>query len=457
MPASSSQQAGFVDPSSLSLPSSSLKRPASPSSSRADSPDAPSVDEPTRKRPRSAVTPEERKEARAHRNRIAAQNSRDRRKAQFSLLERRVAELEEENRRLRAGVPTSPSPSASSVSEPEVATIEHELEQQRKRAEEQRERENEELRERIRTLEKGYEAVVRALGAQGNTPSASASIPTPPATSPAPILSSGRPTSPSQAVSPAALESSGPSASLPHATSLSLTPIFPLSPAPTHSTLVDSPTMFGSDSLEFPLSPAFSLSDLTSSSTTTSLASPKEPLDLSLANHAPTRHLARVATTAVHSAVSLQRVGGERIVTGPARATRCSAVLEDEADSDAVITRLFAEILASPPTGTSALPGTVSSSEDTPSAEMLSTSHTHPETSSLPSSGLGLRMSGIDTGDWAEQVRAEMEMERLLEMLPAVGDISLMAPTDAGLSLGVNLDVDMDFSSALAWDGVSVF
>jgi len=50
------------------------------------------------------MTPEERKEARAHRNRIAAQNSRDKRKAQFGALEKRVAELEEENRRLRAGM-----------------------------------------------------------------------------------------------------------------------------------------------------------------------------------------------------------------------------------------------------------------------------------------------------------------------------------------------------------------
>ena len=58
---------------------------------------ASSSSEPPRKRSRSEVTAEERKEARAHRNRIAAQNSRDRRKAQFSYLERRVAELEEEH------------------------------------------------------------------------------------------------------------------------------------------------------------------------------------------------------------------------------------------------------------------------------------------------------------------------------------------------------------------------
>ncbi|KAG5352993.1 hypothetical protein C0989_011503 [Termitomyces sp. Mn162] len=73
------------------------------SDSRSPSPSSSSP----RKRPRTDATSEERKEARAHRNRIAAQNSRDRRKAQFAYLEQRVAELEEENRILRArrGVP----------------------------------------------------------------------------------------------------------------------------------------------------------------------------------------------------------------------------------------------------------------------------------------------------------------------------------------------------------------
>lgn len=67
--------------------------------------------------------------------------------------------------------------------------------------------------------------------------------------------------------------------------------------------------------------------------------------------------------------------------------------------------------------------------------------------------GLGIRKSGIDTVDWAEQVRAEMEMEKLLEMLPSAQDVSL----DAILHPDVNLDVDMDLSSVLMWDEVSVF
>ncbi|KAG2043377.1 hypothetical protein BDR03DRAFT_930905 [Suillus americanus] len=313
----------FVDPSNLSLPSSSsLKRPASPSSSRADSPDL-SRQEPPRKRPRSAVTPEERKEARAHRNRIAAQNSRDRRKAQYSYLEQRVAELEEENRRLRAGVPmTIPaSPSASSNSEPEVATIEQEQERKRKRAEEQRERENLELRERIRTLEMGYEAVLRTLATQGANPSALHET-----SGSTPILSSTWAPSPASPKSPSTADSASPTPSSPKLTSLA-TLSYPLSPAPTHSTLTDSPMLFLGDSFDFPLSPAFSLSDLTPSDSPAPVDSPQEALDLPSIGHAPTRHLARVATTTVHAAVSLQRVGSARLVTGPARATRCTTVL----------------------------------------------------------------------------------------------------------------------------------
>lgn len=323
---SPSPPATFVNPSNLSLPSSSRKRHASPSSSRADSPDV-SVDEPPRKRPRSAMTPDERKEARAHRNRIAAQNSRDRRKAQFSLLERRVAELEEENRRLRAGVPMSDyaSPSASSVSEPEVTTIQQEQERERKRAEEQRERENLELRERIRTLEMGYEAVLRTLAAQGTNPPEVANISASPETSSrASTLSSARAPSPVSVTSPSTGKSSSPTASSPTSTTLT-TLSYPLSPALTHSTLVDSPVMFSGDSFDFPLSPAFSLSDLTTSSSPAPTDTPKQTLDLST-GYAPTRHLARVATTAV-PAVSLQRVGSTRLVTGPARASKCATVL----------------------------------------------------------------------------------------------------------------------------------
>ena len=307
------QQCAFVDPSSLSLPSSSLKRPASPTCSSDHSSPCP-ADEAPRKRPRSAITPDERKEARAHRNRIAAQNSRDRRKAQFTYLERRVSELEEENRRLRAGIHLSPSPSISTVSEPDVAAIQREQEQLRKREEEQRERENQELRERIRTLEKGYEAVVRALAAQGN-PSVTSTMPTP-VTSPTPAVPS--PSQPSSQPT-SNLDSN---TSSPNAASSSSAPSLTLSPTSSNSTLVDSPLLFAScDSFDFPQSPTGPTSDAL-------VALPPMSLDLSLAKNTPTRHLARVVNTVGPSAVSLQRVGGAQVVMGPASKLRCLAVMQ---------------------------------------------------------------------------------------------------------------------------------
>jgi hypothetical protein len=62
--------------------------------------------------------------------------------------------------------------------------------------------------------------------------------------------------------------------------------------------------------------------------------------------------------------------------------------------------------------------------------------------------GLELVMSGIDTVDWTERLRVEMGIERLLEMLPSSQDVAV----DSSLTL----DIDMDFSNALAWDEVSV-
>ncbi|KAE9408767.1 hypothetical protein BT96DRAFT_671106 [Gymnopus androsaceus JB14] len=167
--ASTTKTSSFIDPASLSFPS-----PSDDMSSPSPEPG------PSRKRPRTEQSSEERKEARAHRNRIAAQNSRDRRKAQFTFLERRVAELEEENRQLRAGMGMPlPVPASVPVLMPPVA---------KSSSDEARERENEELKERIRTLEKGWDAVVKALAAQGlptgiapstntdSTPSASPSV-----------------------------------------------------------------------------------------------------------------------------------------------------------------------------------------------------------------------------------------------------------------------------------------
>ncbi|OCB90347.1 hypothetical protein A7U60_g2446 [Sanghuangporus baumii] len=142
--------ANTVNPSALSLPSPQSDEASSPHPSHSDTASAP-----PRKRQRTVMSAEERKEARAHRNRIAAQNSRDRRKAQFATLERRVAELEEENKQLRAGM---------TLSDLQYADARRAQEQQR---EKERERENAELKERIKSLEKGWEAVMKVLAAQG--------------------------------------------------------------------------------------------------------------------------------------------------------------------------------------------------------------------------------------------------------------------------------------------------
>lgn len=259
------------------------------------------MSEPPRKRARAAMSPEERKEARAHRNRIAAQNSRDRRKAHFAYLERRVAELEEENRRLRAGLSTSSSPFSSAASEPEVITLEPEREQKRKQTEEQRERENEQLRERIRSLEIGYQTVLRALADQGKSLPSSSS----PSSSHPPLT----PSSPSsrRSSSPTPTEGLSPSR---HSSLSSPNLTFPLSPAPTHSTLADSPLTLAPDALDLPFTPTFS----SLSSDSPLLDSPKHSFDLSLPSDAPTRHLARVATTPGSPAVALQRVGSVHAV-----------------------------------------------------------------------------------------------------------------------------------------------
>ncbi|KII87971.1 hypothetical protein PLICRDRAFT_176720 [Plicaturopsis crispa FD-325 SS-3] len=244
----------FVDPSSLSLPSPSTHASPSPSpkSEHSDS----NVAGPSRKRARteSTTAQDERKEARAHRNRIAAQNSRDRRKAQFTYLERRVAELEDENRRLRAG-----GSSQAAADEKEKA----------------RDRENEELKERIKTLEKGWDAVVKALAAQGlptgilptPPPSSSETTPAPTADSPSPTDTTAFPV----LVSP--------------------TTMYPLSPAASHNSSIF-------DDIEFE----------------------------------STRHLARVATTeAPPASVSLQRVDPQQHLFREILVTPTSTVFETTA------------------------------------------------------------------------------------------------------------------------------
>lgn len=138
-----------VSPAALALPTS-----ASSTSAKSAAVPVPAQANP-RKRPRSDLSAEEKREARAHRNRIAAQNSRDKRKQQFTSLEQRVIDLENENRQLRDALATS---------QPNLvfASAESMTEQEK-----QRERENQELRERIKVLEQGWASVMQALTAAG--------------------------------------------------------------------------------------------------------------------------------------------------------------------------------------------------------------------------------------------------------------------------------------------------
>ena len=214
-----------------------------PTSTRDDS----SVVEPPRKRSRPDLTPEQRRDARAHRNRIAAQNSRDKRKAQFAYLENRVAELEEENQRLRAGMGLSQFPPAGNKS---VSIIESESTQAR---------ENRELRERIKSLESGWTAVIKALQASG-----------------LPL-----------------------NVQVPPPTSID-------SPLPSTSSTGSHPTIVSPPPAVYPPSPATSTSSLSGSNIFDEFES--------------TRHLARVATVepgAQLTSTSLQRVDSQQIIISP--------------------------------------------------------------------------------------------------------------------------------------------
>ncbi|KZT29127.1 hypothetical protein NEOLEDRAFT_1154163 [Neolentinus lepideus HHB14362 ss-1] len=197
----------FIDPISLSLPS--------PSDSTSTVPSVPDshAEGPSRKRQRSDGTSEERREARMHRNRIAAQNSRDKRKAQFTFLERRVAELEEENRQLRA-----------SLGVQGIATMQGNVmtDQEKKKA---RDRENEELKERIKTLEKGWETVIKALASQG--------------------LSTGLPFTPSTPASKPETSTSTLPVIVPSS------PVYPISPALSNTSALPSPGPLYADGSDF--------------------------------------------------------------------------------------------------------------------------------------------------------------------------------------------------------------
>src|SRR6266478_6094540 len=222
-----------------------------------------------RKRARSDITPEERKEARAHRNRIAAQHSRDKRKVQFATLEARISELEAENRALRAGTTHPPRMNVDST--------------EQRATDAAREAENRALHERIRTLESAWEAIIRTLQTHGTTARLPTVLPPPP--------------SPEQSSAPS--PSSSTSSPLPENSTATFPVLVP--PIPVFSP--DDPVFLLS-----PLSPASSIASLPSGTPSQNI------FDLT---HEPTCHLARVVS-ASSSVASLQRVD-------PYRQTKISA------------------------------------------------------------------------------------------------------------------------------------
>ncbi|KAI0645804.1 hypothetical protein C8Q79DRAFT_892919, partial [Trametes meyenii] len=368
-----------------------MKRPADMDlalSPPADSPSPSShtseLSEPPRKRSRSEVTPEERREARAHRNRIAAQNSRDRRKAQFAYLERRVSELEEENRQLRTGMGLTQSHHS------------HEQKDEEREKDRARERENEELRQRVKTLEAGWEAVMKALAASGlplQLPSGP--LPSTPSSTPSAPATSGQ--SPSATTFPVFVPPS---------------PAFPISPAPSN-TSSSSSTLFDSDDFE------------------------------------STRHLARVATTdappggsedpsnrlQLELNVPLTSSYPPVIVIGDSAPAAVDEVAMDD---------LFREILAPSPVSPQAPLPSVSAPTQ-PSSRSRSESLSEIKLSPAPAPAAPVsQASALPEIDWA----SEVEMQRLLAMLPVVQQDA--ASLDTGAAAG-------DFPSALdlelcGWD-----
>lgn len=166
-----------------SIAPSLLLRQASPAESSTDS----NRDDGSRKRrrpndppheapptPGPEASPEERRAARAQRNRIAAQSSRDRRKEEHRYLRDRISELERENQLLRAGhflppAMTSPAPSAVSL---DSASGSGSADQWKRDIES----ENRELRNKVANLERMFTLIApAAMNPLASAPEASSS------------------------------------------------------------------------------------------------------------------------------------------------------------------------------------------------------------------------------------------------------------------------------------------
>ncbi|KAF9467421.1 hypothetical protein BDZ94DRAFT_1318833 [Collybia nuda] len=370
----------FIDPSSLSHSSPSPAPESEAGSSTSGS----------RKRPRTEASSEDRKEARAHRNRIAAQNSRDRRKAQFSYLERRVAELEDENRVLRAGMngpPVVPSPTFV----PNTLATQAEEERKRREARE-RERENEELKERIKTLERGWDAVMKALAAQGLPLATSAPSPS----TPTPSIPASKPIS-----SPTPPTSSALSA-----------PIYPISPAPSPASLDFSPS-------EQP--------------------EPEQKQE-------PTRHLARVATISVLTPpqMSLQRTPTPSSQNQHTPSTAVPTLLVDD---EAVMEDLLREILAPIPPASPTVTRAAALPEIQDAATSAASARPQVVETTVGASGTELMGLGLGAG-WGNDSTSELEMQRILAEMGVVGEGYEQTAVQDGYELS-DLDVEMGWEMTM--------
>ncbi|KAG8910035.1 hypothetical protein FRC01_006584 [Tulasnella sp. 417] len=348
--------------------------------------------QPSRKRPRTDFqTSEERKEARAERNRIAAQVSRDRRKAEFGDLRDRVAFLERENAALRQQAATSTSlttPQTSSLGlaqVPAIGTTSHTVEI---------ERENRELKERVRVLENALSTlsqnVANALKGVGTGSSIGGA------------LSHLLPASPSTSILPST----------------------------SNMTAQTTPT-----------APAFA-AGFTATTTPVNATTPLVGASAS----SSTRHLARVAcvlSPSLDDETSLQRVEPTEHTISPAHANTedwLKSILES-GSSTAAITSIPSP---STPLSTSSpfllqasSPSASSSSADTDLSALLHTPLVETSSPLLTTVGVSTSSPSLPMVNGTFEVASlfgddnETDMEKLLAMLPPAGNATSSSPSDA--------------------------
>ncbi|KAG9015620.1 hypothetical protein FRB90_004728 [Tulasnella sp. 427] len=365
-----------VNPSHLYFAAANAPSPVSapsPASSKGSS-----TVQPSRKRPRTDFqSSEERKEARAERNRIAAQVSRDRRKAEFSDLRDRVSFLERENTALRQQATASTSLAATQTSSlglaqvPAIGSTTHAVEI---------ERENRELKERVRVLENALSTlsqnVANALKGVGTGSTIGGA------------LSHLLPSSPSSSILPT--------------TSNMTTQTTPNAPA------------------------AYTAGFTTPVNATTPL--------VGASASSSTRHLARVAcvlSPSLDDETSLQRVEPTEHTISPAHANTedwLKSILEGNTAANAIPSPSTPLSTSSPFLLQASSPSTSSSSADTDLSALLHTPLVETASSPLLTNvGVSTSSPSLPMVNGTFEVASlfgddsETDMEKLLAMLPAAG------------------------------------